>query len=179
MKDTLCFCATYSYFKEGALKALKRDAMVLTRYVEVVCLDPLDPLLRYHLSKEGIWQGYLFYRKRFIKSRPRGEALLFETFSSIPSRVVHITVNKSSQKWLWAKPVPGIRIVECGVKEESKQKIRRKRVRGREEGTSARFVFRRLLRSLCQLVIQTSFLVLKVVNQATGNQPHCVLNFHL
>lgn len=36
MKDTLCFCATYSYFKEGALKALKRDAMVLTRYVEVV-----------------------------------------------------------------------------------------------------------------------------------------------
>ena len=133
----------------------------------------------YHLSKEGIWQGYLFYRKRFIKSRPRGEALLFETFASIPSRVVHITVNKSSQKWLWAKPVPGIRIVECGGKEESKKKIRRKRVRGREEGTSARFVFRRLFRPLCWLVIQTSFLVLKVVNQATGNQPHCVLNFHL
>ena len=34
MEDT--FCATYSYFKEGALKLLKSDAMVLTRYVEVV-----------------------------------------------------------------------------------------------------------------------------------------------
>ena len=50
-------------------------------------------------------------------------------------------------------------------------------MRGREEGTSVRFVFRRLFHPLCRLVIQTSFLVLKVVNQATGNQPHCVLNF--
>ena len=49
-----------------------------------------------------------------------------------------------------ALPVPGVRIEECGAKEESDKKIRRKRGRGREEGTPVRFVFRRSFRPLCR-----------------------------
>ena len=62
------------------------------------------------------------------------------------------------------------------AKEESEKKIRRKRSRGREEGTRVRFVFKWSFRPLCRLVIQKCFQVLKVFNQATGDKPHCLLN---
>ena len=39
-----------------------------------------------------------------------------------------------------------------------------------------RFVFKGSFRPLCRLVIRTWFPVLKVVNQATGVKPDCLLN---
>ena len=76
-----------------------------------------------------------------------------------------------------SQPVPGVRIVECGAKDESEKKIRRKRGKGREEGTPERFVFKKSFGLFFRLVMRTQFPMLKVVNQVTGDKPHCELNF--
>ena len=75
-----------------------------------------------------------------------------------------------------SQPVPGVQIVECGAKDENEKKIRRKRGKGREEGTPVRFVFKRSFGLFFRLVIRTQFPVLKVVNQVTGDKPQCELN---
>ena len=76
-----------------------------------------------------------------------------------------------------SQSVPGVQIVECGAKDDSEKKVRRKRGKGREEGTPVRFVFKRSFGLFFRLVIRTQFPVLKVVNQVTGDKPHCELNF--
>ena len=59
------------------------------------------------------------------------------------ARLALSRIQSNSAFRIPALPLPGVRIVECGAKEESDKKIRRKRGRGRDlfsEGHSAHFV---------------------------------------
>ena len=62
-------------------------------------------------------------------------------------------------------------------KKQEEERERGREERGREEGTLVRLVFQRSFRPLCRLTIQPQVSVLKVVNQATGDSPHCLLNY--